>query len=127
MSENQPKMDKLFECYICQALFSHKCNIETHIASIHGCKKPFKCSICDYSGSKKRDITRHIASVHEGKKPFKCSICDYKCSQKGQLTKHISSNHEIKFLNILENPKKITETYASLYVINNLRIFSIFF
>ena len=69
----------------------------------------------------------HITSVHEGKKPFKCSICDYKCSQKGQLTKHISSNHEIKFLNILENPKKITETYASLDVINNLKIFSIFF
>jgi len=74
-------------CSICQANFSTKGNLKTHIDDVHNEKKPHKCSKCDCSYSQKSNLKRHIADVHEGNKPHKCLICDYSCSRKGSALK----------------------------------------
>ena len=36
----------------------------------HKVKKDFKCDVCDARFTKKTSVNSHIASVHEGKKSF---------------------------------------------------------
>ena len=55
-------------CSICQANFSTRGNLKSHIDAVHDGKKPHKCSECDCSYSQKGTLNRHIKAVHEGKK-----------------------------------------------------------
>ena len=61
---------KSFDCYICDANFKIKKDLNIHIAGIHEGKKPFECSICNVKFIQKEHMNCHIASVHEGKKQF---------------------------------------------------------
>merc|ERR1712008_562402 len=73
-----------------------KAYMVTHIASVHGGKKPFSCSICNSTFSYKAAMEKHITSVHEGKKDYQCPICDGNYKRKDKLKLHISTAHEGK-------------------------------
>ena len=65
-----------------------KCDV-----SVHEKKKPFNCNVCDASFTRKQSMKTHIESVHEKKKPFKCNVCNTSFGQKPQLNTHIASVH----------------------------------
>ena len=67
---------KSLKCMICDASFTGKSSLKTHIASVHEEKKPFKCIICDDSFAESGKLKTHNASVHENNKPHKYIICD---------------------------------------------------
>ena len=45
--------EKSHQCTICHCVFSQKCNLKTHISSMHEGKKPHQCTLCDYVSSRK--------------------------------------------------------------------------
>ena len=47
----------------------HKEELQKHVASVHGDKRPFKCESCAYNSILEGDLQHHITSVHEVKKP----------------------------------------------------------
>ena len=55
------------KCEICGYTCSHKGNVNKHVASVHGKKKPFKCEICQFPFSEKGNMNKHVALVHVGK------------------------------------------------------------
>ena len=91
--------------------FSRKCEMNSHIASVHESKLPHKCSIYkkEFTQKSKRNhhiasvheksghtnaqdvkknlprklMNKHNAAVHEGKQQYKCSTCEKQFSLKG--------------------------------------------
>ena len=59
---------------MCEAIFTSRLGLKTHIAAIDERKKPYKCNTCDSSFADKSYFKRHVTSVHEGNKPFKCEM-----------------------------------------------------
>ena len=40
--------------------------MNSHMESVHEKKKPYKCDICDANFTEKQGMVSHIQSVHEG-------------------------------------------------------------
>ena len=65
---------KPYQCGICNAKFTAKTSLSTHVASIHeGIKH--NCKFCGANFNHKQSLKGHISSVHEGSKPFICLLC----------------------------------------------------
>ena len=54
-------------------------------------KKLIKCNNCDATFTTRHGLKTHIASIHEGKKPYKCEMLNATFTQKLTLQKHIKS------------------------------------
>ena len=87
---------KTFKCESCNASYRFKCNLQTHVESVHEGKKPFKCPSCDAAFAMNGRLKAHVENVHEKKRPFKCEICNRGFYAKDQLRIHIESVHEKK-------------------------------
>ena len=63
-----------------------------------GKKKPFKCSICEATFTTKNTMKTHIDSIHDGKKlntsRVKCTICEKIFSSSSNIRTHISNKHK---------------------------------
>ena len=85
-----------FQCPTCNKLFSHKCDVQRHIRSVHE-GFHYACNQCDLQYTQQSSLLQHIRSVHEGVR-YACSQCDYQTAKQGNLTTHIESQHEgVKF------------------------------
>ena len=56
--------------------------------------KPFKCDTCEAKFTQKSNLNTHIAAIHEGRKRLKCDTCDAKFTQKSKLNTHVVTVHE---------------------------------
>ena len=54
----------------------------------------FPCDQCDYRATKKCNLLTHINSIHRGFQLL-CGQCDYKATQKGHLLTHVKSTHKM--------------------------------
>ena len=90
----QMKIEKIYECSMCDRPFLTKQVRDIHISSIHEGKKPFLCSQCGFSSALSGLLKRHIESVHEGKRPYQCNQCNKNYKSKHGLEDHISAFHE---------------------------------
>ena len=64
---------------------------EKSFSLVHERKKQFKCEICGYTH--KGNVNKHVASVYGKKKSFKCEICQFPFSEKGNMNKHVALVH----------------------------------
>ena len=70
---------------------AQKANMNQHVRSVHGNKKPFECRICDKGYRKrKKKLQIHVTSVHDEKKPFKCDICKTWFTERKSLKIHVT-------------------------------------
>ena len=81
------------ECTICHTTFWKEHHLKTHMKNAHNQKPSYSCHICGKKIADKDYMRRHIATVHEGTKPFKCSLCDSCFSTKQYVKKHIETVH----------------------------------
>ena len=85
-------------CDLCGANFNHRQSLKGHIASVHEGNKPFICMVCQKTFAAGKSLRYHMAAFHEGgvKKPHKCSWCAIAFHSKYKLSEHIDSVHEGK-------------------------------
>ena len=84
-----------FKCRYCEDKILSYSDLEKHMLSIHGGKKP-ECTICNITFLKERHLIAHMRNVHKTKLTYSCHICNKKISQKEYVKKHIETVHEGK-------------------------------
>ena len=99
MSSNQNEIEeeikKLFQCQICNKLFTAKRNLSTHSKEIHLKSKVFTCDICKKSFTRPNLLKHHQEKVHEGTiHLFQCLQCDQTFTQATKRKRHVLSVHE---------------------------------
>ena len=82
------------ECTVCNEIFHKESDLIIHLREVHAKKISYNCHICGAKCAKKAYLRQHIETVHEKKKPFKCNLCDYSASTPQILNVHVSSAHE---------------------------------
>ena len=92
----ESKKTKLI-CEFCEDKFLSQADLEVHILSIHGGKKP-QCSFCNIEFLKERHLSRHLKNVHSAKLTYSCYICNIGITKKSYLKVHIETMHERKKL-----------------------------
>ena len=95
-SSEQSKKIKL-SCEFCEDKVLNQKDLEVHMLSIHGGKKP-QCSICNIEFMKERHLSRHLKNVHSAKLTYSCYICNIGITKKSYLKVHIETMHERKKL-----------------------------
>jgi len=85
------------KCPICNNLFSNKCNLKTHISSIHEKFLPYKCPYenCEKKYPNKSRLKVHLRT-HTGLKPYECEICKKCFNETGNLKVHMSKHESLK-------------------------------
>ena len=88
---------KIFSCEYCGKGFSVKCNLKSHILTVHDGIAKFKCDKCDYNATQKISLVRHQKSMHGGSL-YPCSYCKDAGVIKNfkwevDLKRHIESRH----------------------------------
>ena len=88
---------KVFSCEYCGKGFSVKCNLKSHILTVHDGVAKFKCDKCDYNATQKISLVRHQKSMHGGS-VYPCSYCQEAGITKNfkwevDLKRHIESRH----------------------------------
>ena len=78
----------------CEASFSTKKGLKSHIESHKPKEYNYSCSSCPKKFSNNQALQKHIKAIHLGLKELKCDKCDYTCSYKNSLDVHKSSVHE---------------------------------
>jgi KRAB domain-containing zinc finger protein len=83
------------QCPICNHFFSNKCNLKTHISSIHNKILPYECPYpnCLKKYPNNSRLKVHLRT-HTGFKPYQCQICFKYFNETGNLKVHMSK-HEI--------------------------------
>ena len=79
---------------MCNASFSYKQRLETHISSIHEGKKPYECPICNEKYAHRGGMVKHIAAEHK-KITYDCKICKVSFKNKQSLEKHIEKCQKV--------------------------------
>ncbi|XP_059612172.1 histone-lysine N-methyltransferase PRDM9-like [Phlebotomus argentipes] len=86
-----------FICHVCAKPFSKKCNLKSHIYSIHVKEKPpMKCKMCGAECLGERNMKRHINHVHRKATRINCSICNISIFDKVSLRRHMMYKHGLK-------------------------------
>ena len=122
---HEGKERKKVYCEICDRDFSHKSDLDVHIASVHEGKKDKLCPTCGYTTACSNTLKRHIetlhedttvtichlcgktlkcektmrahfARVHEKKKPYQCEICEKMFFDRGHLKIHNDKHFDIR-------------------------------
>lgn len=90
--------ERKFICNICDAHFSRRFNLGTHIKThIKDRNKEFGCRLCTKSFDRKHDLTRHVATVHNHERAFGCKKCTSAFSRKDALVRHCLQKHNYEF------------------------------
>ena len=94
---NKSSNKMLINCKFCKMKTNSKADMEIHVLSIHGGKRP-ECSICNTSFSQDYQLIKHMRNVHNEKPSYSCHICGKKTVFKEYMKKHIAMVHEGKKL-----------------------------
>ena len=86
----RPTVHNRYSSDPCDAVFSKKSNLVTHIRTQTG-ERPYACDQCDAAFSKKSNLVTHIRT-HTGERPYACDKCDAAFSDKSSLIKHIRTH-----------------------------------
>lgn len=85
------KHSKKNQCDICQKLFSHKSNMESH-KKIHSANKNvFLCTVsgCDRFYFHAKNLRAHVRAKHDPDRTWECHLCHRNLSTKQKLTLHV--------------------------------------
>jgi len=86
---------RVFECYVCNALFQHKKSMIYHM-NVHQGVRPHKCFYqgCDYSATSSSILSAHLLVHNVGKNRF-CfeKGCGYCCRGRNTLVRHYRTQH----------------------------------
>lgn len=85
-TKGEVKMDRKYECNLCDKHFVHKSSLVNHIR-LHSGERPFKCSDCGKTFTLSSNLRRH-ARYHSGEKPHKCENCGKRFTRKSDLKVH---------------------------------------
>ena len=105
-------------CKICEADFSSKWKLRSHVGKVHAKKKckscclavtsskdlqlhfenghidePYECEYCSYKTDNITMMKLHTDSVHLKVKPYECEICGSRFSQKNSVKIHANAVH----------------------------------
>ena len=80
-------------CEECGKAYSHKHDLENHVAEVHEMINNYRCHICEYASFRQQTLRQHIKAVHEKIKNHKCKICEYAGATATRLKRHIKSVH----------------------------------
>jgi KRAB domain-containing zinc finger protein len=81
------------ECSECNIKFLKERHLSVHMRNVHKTKLAYSCHICNAKISKKYYVKSHIETVHEGKKPFKCDLCISTFRSSSTLISHMKTSH----------------------------------
>ncbi|XP_044268484.1 zinc finger protein 679-like isoform X21 [Tribolium madens] len=87
--------DGLFECQVCQKVYSSLAKLNKH-KSRHGEKK-HKCSSCDKRFALSWELRTHISVWHVEENNLSCEFCDYKTRGSNSLKSHVIRKHTRDF------------------------------
>merc|ERR1712154_651365 len=76
-----------YECEQCDASFGKKCNLSSHIRSVHNKEIRYECDVCNHGFYGKKDFRKHYR-IHTGERPFECDECHQKFRLKQHLKRH---------------------------------------
>ena len=74
--------------------YSHKGDMNRHVASVHEGKRPLKCEFCDNTFSRQSNLIYHVSSVHEDKKLYNCEFCTQTFTLRCCMNEYVASIHE---------------------------------
>ena len=76
-------------CKLCNAVFEHKADLETHFETHN---TGLTCTLCGLKFPTQSKLLQH-GYAHAGKKPYICEFCDAVFGQKGHLKRHMARKH----------------------------------
>lgn len=91
--------DDKIECNVCHKLLKPS-SFRQHVRTHYGVK-PFGCFLCDAKFTRKGDVDRHIRIVHYKDKPYKCCKCQRGFGDRRNLRWHLK-NHDKKLFYVCE-------------------------
>lgn len=84
---------RVFQCDLCEKMYSRKCNLTEHIQRDHIREQRFKCLICEFSATSARRLRTHKKLKHGGKLEKMLRRQKLKSSRsKGQHAKRVHSS-----------------------------------
>eukprot|EP00092_Neocalanus_flemingeri_P036870 GFUD01040132.1.p1 GENE.GFUD01040132.1~~GFUD01040132.1.p1 ORF type:complete len:761 (+),score=93.35 GFUD01040132.1:160-2442(+) len=91
LEETQPK--NVFNCDVCNKLFSRRGNLDAH-KIIHSGYKKHKCDKCGKQYSTVSNLNQHLQVHTDHQKEFQCNECQKTFLTKSNLERHVQGVHE---------------------------------
>ncbi|CAH8528752.1 unnamed protein product [Dicrocoelium dendriticum] len=84
---------RAYTCEYCEKSFSHKFNLQTHVKTVHLKQRAHTCEYCWKSFSHRFNLQTHIATVHLKQRAYTCEYCEKSFSHKFNLQTHVKTVH----------------------------------
>ena len=104
-SELNPKIQKSFQCNLCDNAFSNKKRLGKHYKLDHEkdrilkavdklkVMKLYQCPKCEKTYITALQVKEHVMTVHEGKKHLQCEFCAETFGYRAILSRHVREYH----------------------------------
>ncbi|KAG4070924.1 hypothetical protein HA402_001361 [Bradysia odoriphaga] len=85
------KHSKKYQCDICQKLFSHRSNMDSHMKIHSENKNVFLCTVsgCDKFYFHTKNLRAHVRAKHDPDRTWECHLCHRNLSTKQKLILHV--------------------------------------
>lgn len=84
---HEGKINRIFQCELCNATYKIKQLLINHIKSKHDGEKRYKCAQCGKGFNDTKSLYNHIL-LHTGRKPFTCEHCNMSFRRKDSRDHH---------------------------------------
>ncbi|CAF0882138.1 unnamed protein product [Brachionus calyciflorus] len=98
---NNPSVQFMPKCLLCDKTFANTSNLKHHMNTIHYNEAKWICKECGKVCTSKSNLKVHLR-VHLRVKPYYCRWCDYNCMHHSSIRDHLSKCHPEKSHNSCE-------------------------
>lgn len=106
MVHRREKHSKKHQCDVCEKIFSHKSNMDSHMRIHSSNKVVFPCTVsgCDKFYFHAKNLRAHVRAKHDPDRTWECHMCQRTLSTKQKLILH-AKLHSVP--GALKKPKKV--------------------